>query len=274
MAPWKIKFHSVTPIDNAGRNKIFIGRVGSKKFLIKQYVKHPLFEKSYKENRTCELLCYQMLPWKHIPTFVKGSVSKRYLITEYVPGKQLQWSNDTINLVIAMFEEDILQTDASFLPKSRYDHVIPNLINRAKELEKNGVIKRAEMFQRLLQDNRAQLMASAKYFSHGDPRDGNLLISRGKVYVIDFEKSRRDNYHYDLVAIYIDLRNYGLQQYFFAVISGKPYFDENLFRIMMLKRCIDMMYSFFHRELTHLDVYAQAVLFFNSIAEGKDPWKI
>jgi len=267
-----MKFDSVTPIENAGRNKIYIGKVGSKKYLIKQYVKHPLFEKSYEENRSCELLCYKTLPWRHMPTFVGGNVPKRYLITEYVSGKQLQWSPETINLVVTVFEKDILQTDAHFLPKRRYDRVIPKLIKRAKELEENGVIKGTEMYMKLLKDNKTQLMASAKYFSHGDLRDGNLLISRAKVYIIDFENSRRDNYHYDLAAIYVDLRNLSLQQYFYAVISEKSYFNENMFRIMVLKRCIDAMYSFFHRGLTHLDFYAQSVIFFNSIAQGKDPW--
>jgi serine/threonine protein kinase len=273
---WKIKFDSVTPIVNHGENIISIGMKDGIKYLIKEYRVNSVKKAEAKEKWDCETLCYQHLSrdssWRRImPRYVEGSIAKRYIITEFIDGENIRWSKDTVELIVSFFQGDIIRkTDARFLPKRGYTKKYTKLlVGKAKSVPD---LRSIDIFEREFHENAALIEAESKHFSHGDPRDGNVMVSNGKVYLIDFESSRRDNLMYDLAAVYVDLCNRSLQRYYYSKIVQFDFYDEKLFRLMVLRRCIQVAFTFYTLDITHEPHYPQSVKIFNTLIEGKTPW--
>ena len=225
------------------KNKLSIGYKGRSKFLIKEYVIREGREKEDLLKVKCEILGYKNLSTTlNLPKIFKADYNKRLLITEFVDFKNITLSKSNLDKILK-FYLNIRRINAKFLPKVDYGYYKKSLYLRAKELEKEKIIKDIQKEFSQFEKNKTLINKSAKNFSHGDLHLGNIKYSGKKLTLLDLEHSRRDNLMYDLATLYVDIYNNPLSSYFLKQIGKIKGFDKKLFLMMIDRRCIEVLYA-------------------------------
>ena len=245
---WTTKFDSIKKYEVPSKNDLFLGKIGRKEYIIKKFKIRDERKKNDLENTQCEILCYDNLNWPCMIPVKELSIEKKFLITEYKILKKLDKSVKSINMVLKFFKQYIAESNANFLPSRDYNAYLKTIYTRAQILENNGIIKDWKKIKKLFKTYKRKLKKSSKFFSHGDFRVGNILLEGEELRLIDFEQARRDNLLYDLASYYMDLEKKRLQKYAYEIISKFPYLDENIFKLMLIRRNVEYLYGWHKNE--------------------------
>jgi thiamine kinase-like enzyme len=257
---WTTKFDSIKNYEVPSKNDLFLGKIGEKKYIIKKFKIRDERKKNDLENTQCEILCYDNLNWPCMIPVKELSIEKKFLITEYKNLKNLNKSINSINMVLKFFKQYIAKNNADFLPSRDYDVYLKTIYKRAKILEKNGIIKDWKKIKKIFKAYKRKLKKNSKFFSHGDFRVGNILLEGEKLILIDFEQARKDNLLYDLACYYMDLKKKKLQKYAYDIISKFPYFDEKIFKLMLIRRNVEYLYGWHQNESLNITKFYSYLL--------------
>jgi hypothetical protein len=237
-------FDKIEGFDFGSKNKLSIGYKGKSKFFIKEYVVRKGREADDLLKVRCEILCYKNIKSLKLPEVLKSDYKKRVLILEFVNFDSVKISKSNIDKIIKLYLEKIIKTDAPFLPRVTYRYYSGSLYKRAKKLASQGIIKNLGRIYRFFEENKTLINKSAKYFSHGDLHFGNIKYLDNELTITDLEHARRDNKMYDLASVYADLyKNKKLAKYFLKKIKKMKFFDNDLFLLMVFRRCIEVIYG-------------------------------
>jgi hypothetical protein len=239
-----VKFDKIERLDIKSRNSLFAGYVGKNKFFIKRYVFRKGMEKEDLLKARCEILCYRNLKSMNLPRVVEADYRKRLLVLDFVRYRDVVASKKTVDGILDLRSRVMKGIDASFLPKVTYAYYSSNLHRQAMELKDRKIIKDLNGIFDQFEESKIALNESARYFSHGDLRFGNIKYLGQRLTIIDMEHSRRDNLMCDLAGIYADLSDKkALADYFMNRITKMKEFDGDLFTLMLYRRCIEILHA-------------------------------
>jgi thiamine kinase-like enzyme len=256
-----MKFDKIIELNVKSKNELFIGYKEDSKFFIKKYVVRKGREKDDLLKIKCEILCYKNLRKISLPRLIKSDFKNRILILEFVKYRDIKLSKEIIDKIINYYFNKILKIDASFLPEVKFDYYEKSLFKRAKKLSEMRIIYDVDKVIEQFKQNRKQINNFSKNFSHGDLHLGNFKYLDNKLTITDFEHARQDNEMYDLTAIFIDLfqRNI-LRDYFYSRIKNRKIFDEKLFNLMLIRRCIEVLYALKESKKSHHFMNAKNII--------------
>ena len=242
---WKIKgFDKVKELRINSKNKLFVGVKGKSKYFIKDYVVRKGREKDDLLKVKCEILAYKNIKSISLPKLYKADYKNRILILNWTHFEAVKQTKKTVSKIIDFYFNKMIKIQASFLPKVTYDYYQRSLLKRAKELQKKKIINNLNKVIELFGENKNKVNKASKYFSHGDLHLGNFKYLDNKLTITDLEHSRRDNAMYDLASIYVSIyHRKSLREYFYEKIKKRGIFDQELFKLMIYRRCIEILYA-------------------------------
>jgi thiamine kinase-like enzyme len=241
---WGSKFNKIEPIPIASKNNIFIGTIGKRKYIIKEFNIRDWFKENDLDNMKSEISCYKNLKWLIMPKVLGSNIKSKYLITEFIEHRPLRDSKRTVDRILIIFKKYIEKENPKFLQVREYVSYLPSIYSRAKGLVRDNVIDNWKNMRSRFEKNKEKLVNNATHFSHGDFRKGNILPKKDKLIIIDFDQARRDNLLSDLACLYIDLEKKDLKKYLYSKISKLDYFDKEIFELMLIRRCVEILYTF------------------------------
>ena len=86
---WKTKFDSIEHLPVSGKNNLLLGKIGRRKFVIKEFNVRDCRKQHDLEGIKCEILCYENLKWPNLIKVKEKSFQRRFLITKYQDFKEL-----------------------------------------------------------------------------------------------------------------------------------------------------------------------------------------
>ncbi len=240
-----MKFDRTTRLNIKSRSTLSAGYLNGRKFFIKEYSIRKGKEKGDLLKVRCEQLCYRNLGTSlNLPRLAEADYKNRRLILDFVKFRNADVSKKTIDDIIGFQSRVMKHVDASFLPTVTYAYYETTLRQLAAELGDKEITKLSKNMFRQFEKNRQTISEAEKHFSHGDMRLENVKYLGKKLTVIDLEHSRKDNMMTDLACLYVDLYgNKKLSDYLMGRITAIKEFDRNLFELMLLRRCIEVLHA-------------------------------
>ena len=196
---------------------------------------------------------------------VEANRQDNYLVLKKVELKKTELNEQSVDEIMNVYLEKLITVDASFLPETNWN-LYEEIFLKLKILESKNIITDAQKITEGFKGQKKLIENSEKFFSHNDYNLSNLKRLGGKLIVSDFEYARRDNAMVDMATFYIDLcDNNELQKYFREKLNKHPLYNEELFDLMVLRRCILVMNSLADNQES--SYFRKNLLAFNSISE-------
>jgi hypothetical protein len=257
-----MKFDRITRLNIRSRSSLFSGYADGKKFFVKKYTIRKGSEREDLLKVRCEMLCYRNLGSAlNLPKLVDADYRNRSITLDFVKFGGAPASRKTVDEVLDFQSRVMKGIDASFLPAVTYGYYSGTLRKLAAELDDDSIAKKSGSIIRMFNENRKAIEDSAKYFSHGDLRLDNIKYLDRKLTMIDLEHSRRDNLMSDLACLYVDLLDRKpLVEYLAGRIAGMREFDQRLFRLMLRRRCIEVLHALKDNRDSHAYKEAKGLL--------------
>ncbi len=171
---------------------------------------------------------------------------KQYIVLPFIDYRRVVINEQTINQALVLHENlESLKTD--FLKTIEWDYYPGQLF---KTLDLLSETMNSEIDIKLIQttflENRGLIQEQNVTFSHGDFHFDNVRWQGDSLVLLDWENAHRDNRYYDLASMYQSFfhieNGTDFIDYFYGQISSKEQFDEELFRLMVLRRCVNVLY--------------------------------
>lgn len=244
-------FENLNRFNYSGSNFYFTGEKEGKKCFIKKF-NRPDIETNKKRTKN-EILCYEHLPADIRVDYIEGDIKKQYIAIEYAELEVLTKDEDGLNQIMHLALNQFPQIDASFLQATDWQSY-ENIFKRIEELKKLGIIKDPENIKKQFIDNKEIIENAKKIFCHVAFSFSNVRKFKNKIVMIDFEQATQDNAMVDMAKIYIEIYDdKELLERFKKILEGSDSYNENLLRLMILRRCITYIHSCYEQKNSFLD---------------------
>lgn len=261
-------YENIRPITITSKNNVYIATKNKSKYIIKEFNIRDWFRENDIQNMNSEFNCFKNLNWDIMPKLIDANIKKRYLITKYINSNEIKDSKQLIIKILKIFKDYIINQDSSFIKNRDYKDYLNSIYSRAKELDNDKIINYSLKMIKLFEKQKLKLIKTSNKFSHGDFRKANLLMNNDKLFIIDFDQAREDNLLYDLASFYMDILNKELKEYFYNKIKEFEFFDKEIFNLMIIRRCIEILYTFNkNEELRKTDFFSYCIKLYTQLVE-------
>ncbi len=249
----RFSFSQIRRASTISKNRVFICRRGREKFILKKYVSRKGLEKEFFKRVKNEIDTRLLLQYDFsLPPVYAYDAQNAYLITRMIPLKKVRALDRETALLAAELLARLHKTeipDNPFLFKYGFSYYHTTLHHMLSNLLKKGALskKEAEKVDGIIESSKALLEKSGQTFVHGDYHLENLFYSKKALIPLDFEYAGVGSPVYDL-AVFLFSANGSphkklfLQKYFEK--AGKLQNFEKLMRVMLARRCIELMHAF------------------------------
>lgn len=232
-------YENVHKLMSKSNNEIFFGVKDGRECIIKKY----LSTKSV-ENLKNEIYCYQSLPPEILLNFVEANIEYRFLTTEKANLQVMEKNTDSLDEIFDLYSNKLVNINCNQLSVVNWDNYEKVFI-KLQKLEEKGVISNADLVVREFKNNQQLIENAPKVFSQHDFTFRNIQKADDRLVLFDFEFACRDNAMCDMAYLYSDIENDDfLEKYFKNKLQKTEYYNEKLFDLMELQRCIVMLYAF------------------------------
>jgi thiamine kinase-like enzyme len=228
------------------KHDLYIGHKDGAKVFIKKYLIRSDQELTDKEKMLTEMACYERLPQLNLPKLIESNAEENYIVMLFIDYRNPTISNELIDQALAL-HKGLRDLDSSFLKASDWSYYSNDLFAYLDILqEKMGSELDTARIKTVFLENQNVIEQQELTFSHGDFHFDNVRWRDDAMVLIDLENAHRDNIYYDLASMYQSFFHIddGVKfiEYFYDQISSENDFDENLFRLMLLRRCVNVLY--------------------------------
>lgn len=219
-------------------NFVFIGEKDKQEYFIKKYNRPVGVAENINVQRTnTEIACYQNLPKDMLIDFIEADANENYIILKKVEFEDIEKDERAVGELIDFALTKFSKIDASFLKQYDWEGY-ENLFKKFERIEKAGAIEDAEAVKQMFIDKKELIENAPKIFSHLDYNFLNVKKLSGKIIPFDFENALNDNAMVDMAVLYIEIcDDDNLLKKFKEEISAHELYDEELLRLMIIRRC-------------------------------------
>lgn len=240
-------YEPLTPIAKNTKHDLFVGHRGNEKVFIKKYLIRPDREETDRFKMTTEISCYDHLAESlQLPKPIESDRHEGYLVLPFIEYDDVVMSNTAIDAALQLHDR-LTRLDASFLKPVGWDYYTGYILEHLTLLkDKVGDDEMdCEHIKTIFLNYKADILSQDLCFSHGDFHFDNMKWHNGKLVAMDFENTRQDNIYYDFASMYQSFFHVdnGLDfiDYFYQKLANRPGFDEKMFYLMLLRRCVGVM---------------------------------
>ena len=230
-------------IRNDSDNIVCTGEKNGVMCFIKKFNK-PLFgeEKANAIRAQSEIDCYKNLPSEVLIDFVEGDTEQCFISIKYKQLEDLEKSKENVEGMIDLSLNKLSQVDASFLPEMTWE-LYERTFKKIDDIEKAGIISNGEEIKNMFIDKKDLIKNAQKFFAHLDFNFLNVKEINNKIVPFDFENATRDNAMVDVAVLFTEIGDdKELSKSFQKKISSNELYDEELLKLMIIRRCIIMLH--------------------------------
>lgn len=218
-------------------NYYFTGEINGVECFIKKFNRpHIVNINTNKERTKTEIDCYQNLPSDLLIEYIEGNENECYIVLKKEILEDFGRDKGSVKQMMDLCLR-LSQVDAKFLPEmsSNYDGIFKKL----ELLDSANIVNDAGSIKKQFIDNQELIKNSPKVFSHLDFNFLNVKKLGNRAVIFDFENAKQDNAMVDMAVLYIEISDdQELVNEFEENIKKHPLYNEELLRLMVLRRCI------------------------------------
>lgn len=236
-------YKNIQRILEKSSNHIFTGQKNEQECFIKKFLDQEEADGEAGRKISAELACYKNLPAENLIDVVEVNLEEKYLVLEQVKLENIEKNEKSIKNIIDLYFNKLVKNDTQFLPSIQWAQY-EKLFKKFKVLENHGLINGADKFINMFNERRELINESKKVFSHHDFNFSNIKNVNGRLVIYDFEHAAWDNAMYDPATFYIEMQgDDNLKQVTKNLIQDSYLFNQELFDLMLIRRCVDVMYG-------------------------------
>lgn len=233
-------------IDLPTKHDLYRGHHNGQPVFIKKYIVRPGQETADREKMLNEIACYKNPAQLNLPTPIEINRDEQYIVLPFIEYQKVAINEQTIDQVLAI-HQNLESLKIDFLKTIDWDYYPNQLFNVLDILdEAMGSELDTAFIRQAFTENQQLIKEQVLTVSHGDFHFNNVRWQDGAMVLLDWENAHYDNRYYDLASMYQSFfhieNGTDFIGYFYRQISSEPQFDEQLFRLMVLRRCVNVLY--------------------------------
>lgn len=240
-------YEPLVAITKNTKHELFVGRRGAQKVFIKKYLIRPDREETDRFKMMTEIACYDHLTESlELPRPIASDEHEGYLVLPFIEYEDIVMSTAAIDAALQLHDR-LTKLDASFLKPIGWDYYTGYILDHLSFLEDkmNVAEMDCERIKAIFLDHKEVILKQVRCFSHGDFHFDNMKWHNGELVVMDFENTRQDTVYYDFASMYQSFFHVGngldFIDYYHGKLTSRPDFDEKMFHLMLVRRCIAVM---------------------------------
>ena len=247
-------YEPLTTISKNTKHDLFTGRFKDERVFIKKYLIRPDREETDRFKMLTEIACYDYLAESlQLPKPIESNSEAGYLVLPFVDYDDVTMSHAAIEAALQLHDR-LVKLDAHFLKPVDWEYYTGYILEHLSFLKDKVSPDEmdCEYIETIFLNHKDDILKQDRYFSHGDFHFDNMKWHSGVLVAMDFENARQDNVYYDFASMYqsfFHVEN-GLSfiDDFYRQLLSRPNFDEKMFHLMLLRRCVAVMLYLYDKE--------------------------
>ncbi len=234
------------------KNLVYVCTRGTERFVLKKYVPRKGLEREFKKRALNEISTYLALQdGLGLPKVLAYDASKLYLITRFEPLRKVdalseKTARDAAALLLKI--HGMKPPAHPHLFKYGYSYYHNTLHHMLRNLEKQKTLSKSECEKtdEIFESRREDIDRALGTFVHGDFHLENLFYLENNLVPMDFEYGGTGSPAYDLAVFCFSAGKSPHKETFLKKYLARRKIRnfKRLFKLMILRRCIELLHAF------------------------------